>query len=339
MFKLKEVRNMGQQFNYWMRNDIIRVLESEGWKEFFVIPRSLNSVIDYFSYSDKDYLLSIIEALQSDGTIKQLNNGKYQLEKPLVAEILDPPSGIDESILEVISDYANFIPKRLNGEFFQFSGSFNLFNWDDFLGNLIYEVYRKAAFTFTPEALDKPGKLLDGGCGIGHGTAAIWIYNYEKGNIFPNTKLKLYGIDNNEDFINIASNEFDRLAASHEVISKEKFSKYKEFYPEFKVGSISDIPYEDDFFDYVFMSQVLHWTDTPKVVSEVSRVLRPGGIFFGTNEITKKKSTSYISALIKVIEGARGTFTLAEMKNWLVDAGFSKIKFATPLRVFRAIKV
>lgn len=50
----------------------------------------------------------------------------------------------------------------------------------------------------------------------------------------------------------------------------------------FKVGSLLELPYEDDFFDVVFSFQVLEHippADLPLAIKEVARVLKPGGIF------------------------------------------------------------
>jgi len=322
----------------WFRNNIIRVLEKEGWSDFFVVPRSIDELMDHFSYTDKEYMMTIIYALLNDRTMTQLKDGKYQVLKPLEANGVKIPEMFEKSTQDTFIDYADAVPNRLRGEYMEFSGGINLFNWDDWLTSYAYEAIRRAAFAFTPRVLDNPGCILDGGCGMGFGTAAIWLYHYNKGHIHPQTNFKIYGIDNDENFINIAKEEFARIAARHDVLRKDEMLQYKEFFPEFKVGSVDDIPYEDEFFDYVFMSQVLHWTDTPKTIKEVSRVLRPGGIYFGTNTVIPH-TNPYLSVHIKVAEGAYGSFTKEEMVNWLKDAGFSKIKFTSPITIFRAEKL
>ena len=46
-------------------------------------------------------------------------------------------------------------------------------------------------------------------------------------------------------------------------------------------GSGENLPYSDASFDYVFCCDVLeHVQDLPKVISEIARVLKPGGVFF-----------------------------------------------------------
>lgn len=50
---------------------------------------------------------------------------------------------------------------------------------------------------------------------------------------------------------------------------------------KYEIGSGEQLPYADASFDCVFCCDVLeHVQDLPKVISEISRVLKPGGIFF-----------------------------------------------------------
>jgi len=49
---------------------------------------------------------------------------------------------------------------------------------------------------------------------------------------------------------------------------------------QYEIGSGEKIPYSDGSFDAVFCCDVLeHVNDLPKVISEISRVLKPGGVF------------------------------------------------------------
>jgi len=50
--------------------------------------------------------------------------------------------------------------------------------------------------------------------------------------------------------------------------------------PELRKGSVYELPYEDNFFDLCVCFSVLeHLHEYPKALSEVARVLRPGGYF------------------------------------------------------------
>ncbi|NPE26749.1 methyltransferase domain-containing protein [Methanococcoides sp. SA1] len=93
----------------------------------------------------------------------------------------------------------------------------------------------------------KDGKVLDLGCGSGR-------------NFMGRNELEFYGIDFSVKMVELA---------------KERG------YVEVKKGDVSEIPYEDGFFDYVVFSVVLHCVDSAekrrKALGEVYRVLRDGG--------------------------------------------------------------
>jgi 2-polyprenyl-3-methyl-5-hydroxy-6-metoxy-1,4-benzoquinol methylase len=61
-------------------------------------------------------------------------------------------------------------------------------------------------------------------------------------------------------------------------IGKKKFPKM-----EFKQGSLESIPFSENYFDTVFTIEVLeHLLDTDQCLSEIYRVLKPGGFFCAT---------------------------------------------------------
>jgi SAM-dependent methyltransferase len=61
---------------------------------------------------------------------------------------------------------------------------------------------------------------------------------------------------------------------------------------EVRKGLSEDIPFEDAFFDVVFCTNVLdHVEDPVKTVSEIRRVLKPGGYFVLTAEVFSQKVT------------------------------------------------
>ena len=46
------------------------------------------------------------------------------------------------------------------------------------------------------------------------------------------------------------------------------------------VGCMQQLPFGNDVFDVIFANQVIHWADDPKqLFAEISRVLKPGGVF------------------------------------------------------------
>ncbi|GAA2987717.1 class I SAM-dependent methyltransferase [Actinokineospora diospyrosa] len=44
-------------------------------------------------------------------------------------------------------------------------------------------------------------------------------------------------------------------------------------------GTAEEIPFPDASFDVVVTGQAFHWFDTPEALTEITRVLRPGGVF------------------------------------------------------------
>jgi ubiquinone/menaquinone biosynthesis C-methylase UbiE len=74
--------------------------------------------------------------------------------------------------------------------------------------------------------------------------------------------------------------EFYGLDISHKLC---EVAQQKNPYARIVQGDAEALPYEDNFFDFVFMTETLeHMLDSDKALSEVHRVLKPGGIFIFT---------------------------------------------------------
>ncbi len=104
----------------------------------------------------------------------------------------------------------------------------------------------------------KPGqRLLDFGCGPG--TISVGLAKaVEPG--------ELHGVDMEESQIAIARSAAE--AGGHENAT-------------FHVGDVTELPFEDDYFDVAFCHTVLtHVPDTAAALNEARRVLKPGGLIF-----------------------------------------------------------
>jgi 2-polyprenyl-3-methyl-5-hydroxy-6-metoxy-1,4-benzoquinol methylase len=89
--------------------------------------------------------------------------------------------------------------------------------------------------------------ILDAGCAKGRFSKAL-----------VDMGAKIKGIDPSESFISIARENVPDA--------------------EFDIASVTDIPYDDNSFDGVLCLEVLeHVPDTEKAISEMARVLKPGG--------------------------------------------------------------
>jgi len=99
------------------------------------------------------------------------------------------------------------------------------------------------------------GNVLD--VGTGRGLLPIKIAQ-------KNERLKAYGIDISKNAVDAARR--DALASGLENA------------PQFEVGDVCALPFEDEFFDLVVSTfSMHHWPDTTSGFNEIFRVLKPGG--------------------------------------------------------------
>ena len=174
----------------------------------------------------------------------------------------------------------------------------------------------------------RPGlRVLDFGCGPG--TISVGLAEA----IAPG---ELHGIDMEESQVSLA-----RAAA-------KAAGRENAFY---HVGDVTDLPFEDEFFDIAHCHNVLmHVPDTRAVLTEVKRVLKPGGII-GCREMIC--GSSFINPDFGILGEAWRIFEdLLEaddghaqmgkdIKAHLIDTGFANLRvtasfttYSTPEEVF-----
>ena len=154
--------------------------------------------------------------------------------------------------------------------------------------------------------------MLDFGCGPG--TISVGLAKA----IEPG---ELHGIDMEESQIGIA-----RAAAQAGGHANATFH----------VGDVTALPFEDNYFDAAHCHAVLmHVPDTPKVLAEIKRVLKPGGII-GSREMFV--SSSFLEPGNEDVDAAWTTFARLlqgnggdpqmgkELKNTFLEAGFTSIR-------------
>lgn len=122
------------------------------------------------------------------------------------------------------------------------------------------------------------GRVLDYGCGGGNNS----IFFIEKG-------YETYGIDVAKESIslikeNLKSRNLDsRLAEKFSIVSPDS----------------TNLPFPDAYFDFVLSNQVLYYLSSEeqikKVVLEISRCLRPGGVVFFTMHDGAEELLHYLS--------------------------------------------
>jgi tellurite methyltransferase len=123
-------------------------------------------------------------------------------------------------------------------------------------------------------------RILDAGCGGGRNMVYFLRYGFE-----------VFGTDQNEDAIYAVQNLANQINPD---------------YPSenFKVSTVEKMPFEDNCFDLVISSAVLHFADDEnhfnRMFDEMWRVLKPNGILFA-----RLASDIGIENLVEKVSGRR----------------------------------
>ncbi len=110
---------------------------------------------------------------------------------------------------------------------------------------------------FLPEEMDTTGTLLDLGCGTGYLTGQLCRR-------LP--RARVYGLDIAPGMIEVARENFSAAQSA------------LKFLPCFIEGDIEKLPFAGDSVSLVVSNAALQWTDLQKSLSEIQRVLEPGGV-------------------------------------------------------------
>jgi len=197
---------------------------------------------------------------------------------------------------------------------------------------IILERFLNSEFDFSTL---KNKVLLDLGSGSGRYTIALALLSEAK---------KVYGVDLGEESIK----------RGKEIAKKAGVSNI-----EFKVADVLKLPFEDNFFDFIFCNGVLHHTDDmEKGIKELFRVLKPkarsylylyadGGLFWYARKkaplLMKKIPQEYSMAILDLIGMPKNRFLFVDnwyvpkerhtsrefLEDYLKKAGFSEIKKIT----------
>jgi ubiquinone/menaquinone biosynthesis C-methylase UbiE len=328
-------RDRQKEIREYYRALSVNALRREGWFDLMRTPQTIQDIMDHFGYTDHDFLLKYLEAYVQDEILVK-ENGTYRTNGLITAFPVNPPNYLGSGIVQITTDASNAIPNRLKGIYTTFSDEMNTFNWDDSLQMEMYSRIRQAAFKYT-DALKRRGTFIDVGCGNGIGTASIWTYYYKKGAFESGSPVKIYGLEFDPNLKQIAEDEFVYAAARLLDVDRKVIEDHEEHHPVFVQGNAENLPFEDEFFDMVYTSQVIHWCDAKKATQDMMRVLKPGGLFFGT-EAFSPFMDSYVELYILLNEGAYGSIKKEDFFQWAMEAGASAAKSATPAGVFRIIK-
>ncbi len=329
------IRRHKTELKNFYRANSVNILRREGLFDYLTKPRTLQDISDHFGYEDLKYLSKVLDVFAEDDILIQ-HEYAYKVNGVVPEFSAEPPEVFGQGMAEIVADSAEAIPSRLRGHYITFSDDMNLFNWDDSLQLKMYEQIRRAAFKYA-SALKHRGSFFDVGCGSGIGTAAIWSYYYKEGAFDSDRPVNLYALEYDAGLLQIAEDEFVQYAARHLGVDKQVIEELGDFHPEYLQGSADNLPFEDDFFDIVYTSQVIHWCDAERATKEMIRVLKPDGLFFGTEAFIPMLDP-YIELYILLNEGAYGAIEKEHFIQWAKEAGAKQVKTATPAGLFKVTK-
>jgi ubiquinone/menaquinone biosynthesis C-methylase UbiE len=340
LLRLGPARRVAGQIEQYYRYQVMKYLTSEGLFDYLREPHSYGEVVAHFGFEDYDYTRGLFLLLAEEKTNAIMaEDGVYRLNPA------HPPPTLEDLFAETDERYHKFadlagslarnVPSRLRRQPTEFAESFQgegrelLQSFDKILGNQLYSVSRDTAFALLPRKNRDwlHGKsLLDVGCGSGRETAELWL------NL--NGDVHITAIDPVGSLLERAEKNFAILLEELEPAHPPLTSANR---PIFREASATQLPFEDDTFDAAFHSHILHWTpDPPKAISEVVRVLKPGGIVFGV-QTCKPYVSKYTDLVMRSNENCYGNFWREEFVRWYADQGLH-LDIATPAGAFWARK-
>jgi ubiquinone/menaquinone biosynthesis C-methylase UbiE len=328
---------ISRQADLWIRYFVVEALEGQGLFEYLANPRSYGEIVAHFGFVDSRYTREVFEALSSgDDSVLISQDGRYQVNPNVKLPDREELIRTTPEILHNMSinrDFAQRIPARMREEPIDFVHRFEeegpaIFSWDQTLSIKVYGGLRRAAFAYMGANGLRGKRLLDVGCGSGHETADLWLWL--KGHV------DIVAVDPVSGLVELAEKHFDEIVSqSNRQRSMAALTDANR--PTFQVMSANQLDFPDESFDAIFHSLVLHWTPDPaRAIQEMARVLKPGGVVFGT-QITKPLASRYMNLVNQVHQNVYGYFWKEEFIRWYERAGVT-LSLATPAGVFKGRK-
>ncbi|MDR6122912.1 ubiquinone/menaquinone biosynthesis C-methylase UbiE [Bacillus sp. SLBN-46] len=141
--------------------------------------------------------------------------------------------------------------------------------------------------------------ILDAGCGTGQ-TAAYLYQQY---------KAKVFGLEINPIMVEKAKSRFQSLKLPIQLIQ----------------GSIEEIPFEDDSFDFILSESVLAFVNKPKALKEFYRVLKKGGRLIANEMTINSKLSQHEESEIKKFYAIDSLLLEDDWKNLLESTNFKNV--------------
>jgi ubiquinone/menaquinone biosynthesis C-methylase UbiE len=335
MTQIGRLGTVSRQADLWIRHFLIEALSDQGLFEYLSRPRSYGEIVARFGFVDSRYTREVFATLSSGDVLVQ-KDGRYQVDPNVSLPDRDELVSVTAEVLHNMTiqrDFAQRIPARMRQEPIDFVHRFEeegpaIFSFDQSLSLKTYAGLRRAAFAYLGSQGLRGKRLLDVGCGSGHETADIWLRL--KGDV------DVVAVDPVSGLIDLARRHFDQIVSQTDHQGGMALLT-DDSRPTFGVMGANRLDFPDESFDAVFHSLMLHWTPDPaQAIREMARVLKPGGVVFGT-QITKPLASPYMNLIITVHEGVHGFFWEEEFRRWYEQAGVA-ISIATPAGVFKGRK-
>jgi len=117
---------------------------------------------------------------------------------------------------------------------------------------------------------------------------------------------------------------------THEMLAKARANAAKLGLTnvEFRLGEIEHLPIADNTADVVISNCVINLSpDKPAVLNDAFRVLKPGGRVAISDVVMLRPLPPELASMKELLTGcAAGAATVAELSNWLEQAGFTDIR-------------
>jgi ubiquinone/menaquinone biosynthesis C-methylase UbiE len=327
----------GRYSDMWIRLFITEALEEEGFFEYLEEPRIYGQVIAHFGYVDSPYTREVFETLSSGKHRLLVKEGARYRRNPDVPLPSQPDVAKRTPAkfhgMTMLRDFARRIPARMREEPIDFVHRFEeegpaVMSFDKTLTLRVYGALRMAALAYINVRELRGKRLLDVACGSGHETADIWLR--------VGGDIQITAVDPVPGLLNLAEKNFVEIINHSDHGGKVQLTDANR--PAFHLMSAMDLDFPDESFDVVYHSLLLHWTPDPaKAIQEMMRVLRPGGLVFGT-QITRPLASPYMNLINQVHENVYGYFWEEELRRWYERAGVT-LSIATPAGIFKGRKV
>jgi ubiquinone/menaquinone biosynthesis C-methylase UbiE len=328
---------VGRQADLWIRFFIAQALDKDGLFDYVNEPRDYGQIVARFGYVDSPYTREVLDTLALGRDRLLIKQGRRYQRNPAVplperdAIARRTPKALHS--MTIFRDFAHRIPSRMRQAPIDFVHRFEeegpaLFSFDRSLSVKIYAALRRAAFQFVSMDEIRGKRVLDVGCGSGHETADLWVK--------LGGDAQITAVDPVPGLLSLADENFEEYVNGSNGRELPPVTETNR--PEFRVMSAMNLDFPDHSFDVVYHSLILHWLPDPqRGIREIARVLKPGGLVFGT-QITRPMASPYMNLIIQVHESVNGFFWEEEFNHWYEQSGVN-IAVATPAGIFRGYKV